>query len=185
MRLFISIPLSKKSVFSVKKIADSLSPDLKPVNGIKFVPSEKWHLTLVFLGEQKDISIPTISDAIKKSISSLKPPDIQLESIKYLPDKKPHMLWLATAETTSKYLESIKNRVENNLKDSGINWKQENHSYNGHITLARFNPSSAKILPKIEQDIAITFKARSVDLVASTLQKSGSKYETLFSMEYK
>lgn len=188
MKLFISIPVSKKAANSIEKTMKKLRPKLMAHADVDFVPKADWHITLSFLGKQKENSLEDISSAIEKTIAGFKSPDIQLDKIDYAPkeDEEKNMLWLIPKRATAKYLKSIKEQLEMNLKDQGITWKESEFKYNPHITLAKFKGSEIEDLPKkLQKKVEITFRAQSMNLVHSTKGKDGHNYKTVFSMQYK
>lgn len=188
MRVFISIPVSKKAANSIEGVMKKIRPKIMAHTDVDFIPKANWHITLSFLGEQKEGSIENISSAMEKTIAGFKSPDIQLDKIDYAPEEneEKNMLWLFPKRATAKYLKSIKEQLEENLKEHGVTWKEsEFNKYNPHITLAKFKESEVIDLPKIQKKMDLTFRAQSMDLVHSKEGDGNHDHKVIFSMQYK
>ena len=53
------------------------------------------------------------------------------------------------------------------------------------MTLARFQGIPSKSLLKIEKDLSLEFEAESLDLMESTLKRSGAEYAVLLKVAFK
>jgi len=182
VRLFIAIPIPEEVRAKIK----DLVRDLESVRGlpknIRFAPAENWHFTLTFLGYQDELVVP----AVKKSLTSILASDvnnnieIQFEKLTYgPPGRTPRMVWLTTTKATSATLGRIKDDIEKELLKSGVKWRRENRPYQAHLTLARFPAQSAEDLPTIEQDVNWEYTAGEINLMKSTLKRTGAEYEIL------
>lgn len=184
MRLFISIP-------TTKKVNKQLENELKDVQAkmkgqdVKYQHPEKWHFTLVFLGDQKESTVNKIKSAIEKSLNTIKSTYITLNKINYSPGRDPRMIWARTNEDSSRELESIKGKIVENLKLEGINWKRNKRSFKGHLTLARFNFNKVDTNIDIKKEIDIRYQSPSIQLVKSELKKGGSEYTVLEEFDFK
>ena len=182
-RLFIAINLPQN-------IKNKIAAEIEKVryeftNDIRFLEPENWHITLVFLGYQKDELVTNILEAIGDTIQDFPVPRIELSDIGYGPvDKTPRMIWLNGSLNTSKTLTEIRSPLVNALLDGGVNFKQEYRGFKTHITLARFQASARKNLPLIDKKIDWNFTAKSVDLMESHLARSGATYQKLASIEF-
>lgn len=177
MRIFVSIPTTNK----VNKRLESELKDVQKImkeQDIRYLPPDKWHITLVFLGEQSKPSIDRIKSGIQESLGFIEPVDIKFESIQYPPGRDPRMIWAKTDEDSSIKLESMKGKIVKELKLKGVQWKRSKHSYKGHITLARFdfnNVDSKEIKKKVD----IQYKSPSIQLLKSELKPGGAEYTVL------
>lgn len=177
MRLFISIPTTEEVN---NQLQDELKETQEIIKGqdIRYRPPKKWHITLIFLGEQKESSLDKIKSGIQKSLKQIKTIDIKLESIQYPPGRDPRMIWARTDEDSSRKLESMKGKMVEELKLNGVKWKRSKHSYKGHITLARFDFNNVET-KEIQKDINIEYESPSVQLVKSELKQEGAEYTVL------
>lgn len=187
MRLFIAIPLSDK----IREEIQNLVTDFKKVRGfpkgIRFIPSENWHFTLTFLGYQNESVIPVVKKTLTNltRLNLVNRVKVDFEEAIYGPvQKTPRMIWLTTTPRTSANIEGLKNLLEDALSENGVKWNRETRPYLGHLTLARFEPTARKLLPKIERSLNWSYEPTSLDLMRSTLLRSGAVYDKIFSVDF-
>ena len=182
--LAINIPLSTERV--IEDETESIKSTVP--KGIRFIPSENWHITVSFLGGQTDENVVKISEISKKIAADFAPIEANFEKIVYGPSNaNARMIWLATDYETSSRIEVIKQMIENKLMEEGIPFKRDGKKFNGHITLARFDKDKsigASDLPELNQGLGINFLARSLDLMESDLKPRGAEYSVLGKFEF-
>ncbi len=204
-RLFIAIPLSASTAHSLKRITAELYEKLesstdtdsvvnkesKIMDKIRFIPRENWHITVTFLGDQNDNSLPAIADAIKIATNSFEPIEIAFEKIGYIPAKateknsKARMIWLHADRASSERISKVKDVLDTALASRGIAFQREMKLFLGHITLARFGEGvDLSLLPQIERTVKFNFSGVSLDLMESELKKSGAEYGLLQSFAF-
>ena len=181
--LAVNLPLSVKKVIEneVEKIKERMP------ESVRFIPSENWHITVSFLGNQSDENIVKISDVAKKVAANFAPIEAKFEKIVYGPSNaNAKMIWLTTNYETSSRLEIIKQMIENRLLEEGINLRLEHRKFNGHVTLARFdkNLGISELPLNLEDDLELDFLARSLDFMESDMRPSGATYSTLGKFEF-
>lgn len=181
--LAVNLPLSVKKVIEdeVEKIKEKIP------ESVRFIPSENWHITVSFLGNQSDENIAKISDIAKKIAANFAPIEARLEKIVYGPSNaNAKMIWLITDYETSSRLEIIKQMIENRLIEEGINLRLEHRKFNGHITLARFdkNLGVSELPLNLEDELELDFLARSLDFMESDMRPNGAEYSTLGKFEF-
>jgi len=179
LRLFIAFLVPE----DIKNSIAELVAETQKIPGlpeeIRFVPEENWHFTLVFLGYQPEGKLPAIEDAVK----SCKPSEavrIEFEKLIYGPSGGlPRMVWLNTTKETLAALGRIKNELEKELMENGVKWRRESRPYRPHLTLAKFRPRPAKNLPLIERDVNLGYSTGEINLMKSTLKRTGAEYEKI------
>lgn len=180
--LAVNLPLSvgKAIEDEILKIKTKLPEE------VRFLPTQNWHITLLFFGNQTDENIVKISETARRVTSEFAPIEAAFERIVYGPSSaKPRMIWLATDYDTSSRLETIKQMIENRLDEQGINSKREKRKLNGHITLARFGKKTGvSELPRLNQELKLNFFVRSLDFMESKLKPSGANYSVLEKFEF-
>jgi len=200
-RLFVAINPPKEIKYQIDAICEDLKPKFPET---RFIPAENLHVTLTFLGDQPDESISPILEAIKKTISAIassldiskrsfaiEPLQIELENSIFSSPKKPaNKIWLIATKQTSKKLEEIKNKLDEELIKNSVQFKVENWGFNAHITLARShrNIDIRGLSTESNKTISegkIKFEVISIDLVQSTLYESGAEYEILEKVDFK
>jgi 2'-5' RNA ligase len=181
-RTFISIALPSQITRHIAGHLEALRGDqnYEPIfqNG-RMMPSDQWHITLSFLGDQEDNSIANIVNTLKKVNEAIDVPEIAFENISYgPPGKNPRMLWLTTTKETSRELGAIKLMIEDALDEIGIRYDREYRDFHGHITLVRFSRSDIP-LPSIALPIRLAFSPKGFSLMESHLARSGAEYDIL------
>ena len=159
-RLFIAIPLTASVARSVKRISAEIEERFSAFDGtdqqIRFTLQGNWHLTVTFLGDQDDIMLPAIADAVKIVSRKFVAPEIVFEKIDYGPGRNvpPRMIWLCADRASSGRIAKIRDFLEDALTSRGVPFQREMRLFSGHITLARFGEEAdLSSLPKIERPL--------------------------------
>jgi 2'-5' RNA ligase len=184
-RLFIAINLPEQVKLRITEIIKQINPEkFSDKSNFRWLSSENWHLTPIFLGYQPDEAINPILNSLKETVKNLPPPTVEFEKIIYGPLGRPaRMIWLTGTKETSKTLGVIKTKLEDELIKNGVRFQRENRLYNAHLTLARFRPTPENLqLPNYQ--LLITFYAQSLDLMESYLKRTGAEYEILASLTF-
>ncbi len=192
-RLFLAVNLPEEIKEKIKEAIKQISRN----EGIRFIPSLNWHLTISFLGYQKEELVEAILKSVEKTINrhnyAVKDLEIEFEKIILAPPgKKARMIWLVGTKETSKNIFAVKSRFENILIQNGVIFKKEYQLFNSHLTLARFHSQADEIdLVQVSSDIAIannkikeekekfSFFADKLDLMESKLHKNGPSYNVV------
>ena len=159
-RIFIAINLPKNIKNELVKYQEKW-PDLP----IKWTKKENLHITLDFAGKINDDELLGIIDKTKKMAEKVSSFPVNLNKIHYGPPDKspPRMIWV-----TGEKIESM------DLKP--------------HITLGRirqweWRKIEPEEIPEINEDISLTFKANSIDIMESQLSQRGPKYTIIESIK--
>jgi len=188
-RLFIAINLPK----NIKNRIDAVVAELEEKEkNIRFLPSDNWHLTVSFLGDQPDEAIPGILDALKKTVKKYSDIftdedfKIEFDEFVYGPSNKPpRMIWLKGTEETSQRIGELKKDLENNLFANNVRFESENRKYSSHITLARFREGEInKISNHSIAQAQFSFFVKSLDLIESFLSRNGAEYDILQEVDF-
>lgn len=173
LRLFIAIPIPEDIKDSISRIIQKII-----LKNAKFVLPENWHFTLTFLGNQNEKEIPNIQNAINETKAQITEKNtIEIEKITYgPPGQTPRMIWVVSDKKTNNTLGKIKSSLEAALESFGVIWKKDNYPFQGHITIARFNPTPVNNLPRIEKNLNYRFNITSIDLMQSTLTRQRAIY---------
>jgi len=186
IRCFIAVDLPdyiKHKLFDIiKDIKQKYSLPLR------WVSSEKYHITLKFLGE---ISFNRL-ERIKKILYEIDKENIHfimnINSVGVFPSQKvPRVLWVGFNEKTGN-LEKLYNFLEKSLDELGF--KPEKRKFTPHITLARckkmtisekekFNKMILEIDEKLKNLSSEKFLVNTLVLFKSELHPAGSIYTKL------
>jgi len=182
-RIFIAINLPDKIKKTFAKYQKNL-PDFP----IRWAKKENMHLTLVFIGYVKDENIPKICKAVKKACAEHKSFKINLNEICYGPPKKmpPRMIWVKGDQPEE--LIKLKLDLEKYLVESEIGFIEDNKKFHTHITLGRIKAWEWKRIepeerPDVNQDLDLNFEVNSIEIMESTLRRTGAQYNTLLSIK--
>ncbi len=128
MRLFYALLLAEESIDWLVRIRDQAADHA--LKG-RFVPPDRMHLTIQFLGEKSDQDLPVLLDILE----SLPEPPPQLESDGYdsFKGREGHILYLAVKKTPQ--LKTLHMALTEQLILEGH--EVENRRYQPHITLGR------------------------------------------------
>ncbi|WP_461256039.1 RNA 2',3'-cyclic phosphodiesterase [Treponema sp. R80B11-R83G3] len=134
-RLFISVNCDekvKKQILHVQEKIKGLS-----IKGNFSLP-ENIHLTLVFIGETPDETIPLLTSAIEKSLmQSTAPFTLTFTTAGCFKHSNKELWWIGTDNNDKRLdiLKTIRGRITNDLISKGVQF--DNRPFNPHITLGR------------------------------------------------
>lgn len=178
-RIFIAINLPEK----IKKELSNFERDFSNIPG-RWVKPENLHITLLFLGSIKTENLPKIFETLNSVVSSFSKFKIELEKISFFPPKSfpPRMVWVFIKK--SEILEKLQKELEKKMIKSQIPFQKEEKEFAPHITLARikkfeFRRLELEELPKIDEEINLSFEAQSIDVMESHLKRKGPEYTLL------
>ena len=139
-RLFIGIPIESKKVAIQAEIWKNDS-ELNE-NVLKWVNSENWHITLIFLGSTSESAISQLQELIEESFADVRAFTTNLKGLGVFPDlHNPKVLWLGIENI--RCLIPATSRMGEWLQQSGF--LLENKPLKPHLTLARIKNSAHRI----------------------------------------
>ena len=184
-RIFIAINLPedvKKQLLEYK----NKWPELPA----RWVSKDNLHLTLAFLGNTSNQELAEVCKLIQIVGGRHQPFSLEFTKIVYGPDqRRPSMIW-ATGEKSSE-LTVLQKGVETALAESSeIHYRSEKRPYTSHLTLARLKTfelqrMETEELPNVNEEISLSFKVTSIEVMESTLRRSGAQYTILQSFMLK
>ena len=165
MRLFYGI-------FPPKTIQEALKTPQDKVAGYKGWKASKTdqlHITLLFLGELEATRLPELKKLGKTIASTVKPFEIQLGGTGYFPASGAPRVWFVKA--IGEGLEPLAAAFRKALPE--VEAKEKFHP---HLTLARKKSPAPRVAPLM---LELSFQAKEVCLVESTLDPKGSQYRVV------
>ena len=180
MRLFVAVEIDA----AVARVIDECSAALKrdalshaPRARITWVPSERLHLTIRFIGEVDDDRVDTIADALKPALTT-KAFDLACEGAGAFPASgHPRVLWIGIAGGVES-LAALEREVSGRLTSCGI--PRETRQYRPHLTLARVRDATGlRSGPLMEGCATRRFGTSHVDAITlfqSRLSPQGPTY---------
>jgi len=190
MRLFYAIILPDDVRKQIARVQNLLKSHIG-VQGVRWEPPEKLHITVRFLGEVAPGQLEAVKAAGLAVASGISPFSLYLGGLGTFPQKRsPRVLWLGIENDVQGY-EHLVRQLELELRTRGIaadrsagNEAPEPHP---HITLARAkSPEGSKAMSRslaknISEytDIKAVFFVYNIVLVESELLPNGSRYSVL------
>lgn len=178
MRLFLAIdtPASVKA-----KMAEIQAELKKSQADVKWDTSDKFHITLKFLGETKDELLSAITGILETVGTKFSSFQIEYDDIGCFPNwKQPRVLWIGANEPSGS-LSKLKRFLDIELEKLGF--ETEDRKFHPHITLGRVKSQhNIKNLTVIMESLKFTSEittCREILLMRSILKPSGSEYSTL------
>jgi 2'-5' RNA ligase len=151
----------------------------------RWVARSNVHITIKFLGETADETVPPLIDVVSGVCREIAPFDITLGGLGGFPNlKKPRVLFY---ETTSgaRELAELARRIETVLQDE-LSIPMERRPFRAHATVARVKqpvaPALEARLQRAPPVDAGSQRVQSVSLMKSELRREGAVYEVVKSI---
>lgn len=139
------------------------------------------HLTLKFLGEIPQTSVPNISAAASRAVARLAPFAIRLELVGVFPTHgQPRVLWIGSNDFSGN-LGKLHQRLEEESAKEGF--PKDERLFHPHLTVARLRqPREARVLAAAHKQLEFEVAEIVVTellVIRSELSKEGAKYSTI------
>ncbi|MFM7071669.1 MAG: RNA 2',3'-cyclic phosphodiesterase [Planctomycetota bacterium] len=166
MRLFVAFVPSREAVDHLAESLETLrnSPPWSSLPGIRWVPPERWHVTLAFLGEVNERIIPQITLALHNAAQQhALLQSLQLHGL----GRFPSVLWVGLQPTarfspTARLARSVQRAV----RQAGV--PIERRPWRAHLTVARLRGlPSADALPALPTYCGPTWSVQTLQLIQS------------------
>lgn len=157
---------------------------------VRWTKKASLHITLVFLGHVNEQDLYQVCNITKKVAKNNEPFFIHFKRVLFgPPGRSPRMIWIegicpefAEGKKIDK-LSYLKQDLENALNsEKSIDFKLESRPFSPHITLARIRMEEWRHLqkiPKIEEEINLSFSVNSIEVMESQLLRDGAEYTIL------
>lgn len=180
MRLFIAINLPDTEKQRLSETLAAIA-ERHPLP-VRWVAADSLHITLKFLGEVAESTIPQLEEALRVASDDFVPFDVAIGGFGAFPSSsRPSILWVGVTAPTE--LANLQQRIEAGAVPLGF--EPEGRTYTPHITVARAE-KNARIRDRARMDrIAAEFdykqvvRVRSVDLMRSFTGPRGARYELM------
>jgi len=181
MRLFLAISLPPATVAA---IGEAIAPLRTAAPALRWIPLEKWHLTVRFIGDQPIERIGEIREALDAATRRHVEAPLAIGGIGAFPNfRRARVIWIGVAPDPR--LEMLHHDVESACVALGM--EHEGRPFRPHVTLARMTPgtdeSTLRALARAARRVRYseTIDADSVDLMASELAPDGPRYRLIHS----
>jgi 2'-5' RNA ligase len=155
---------------------------------VKWVDSERIHLTLKFLGNIDAASIPQLSEAISEAAREITPFRLETGKPGGFPNlRAPRVLWIGLRCDTDS-LTVLQKNIESALVPLGF--PREKKAFLPHLTFGRVRDQASandlhrlgEITASIELDSPLSFAVNSFNLMRSVLTREGPIYTRLYTI---
>jgi 2'-5' RNA ligase len=139
------------------------------------------HLTLKFLGEIPQQSVPDLSVAAACSAAGVKPFSIRIEQTGTFPERgQPRVLWIGINDSSGTLAE-LHARLENESAEAGF--AREARPFHPHLTVARLRtPEGARALAAAHKEAEfapVEIAVFELVVIRSELSSAGSKFSVI------
>lgn len=153
--------------------------------GISWVPEDRLHLTMEFLGEQPESGVPALTAALSGAVGRHGRVSLALRGLGAFPNlRAPRIVWMGVEPDPK--LELLQHDLARVCGELG--YEREARAFRPHITLgrarARVKADAARALASAARAVeyAGVVEVRTVDLMESRLLPAGARYSVVAAM---
>ncbi|MDR9487488.1 RNA 2',3'-cyclic phosphodiesterase [Salibacter sp.] len=140
---------------------------------MRWIPPANYHITLLFMGETGEQSVPEIKKAVESILNSTPPlPTLTFDSFKTVHGNKPKMIWAAYKH--SKQWQTLRDNLYYAVIGKG---KPDHVVFSPHVTMARVYDKKPIQCPDVSGEMDLTVEPNELILMQSLLKKEGAEYE--------
>jgi 2'-5' RNA ligase len=180
IRAFIAVEIDT----GVRAAAEAVQQDLARAGvAVKWVEPDNLHLTLAFLGDVHDRSLPELFVAVGKVAKGEPPFAMTVAGLGAFPNsRRPKVVWGGIAGGTEE-LARLHATLEDPLIDLGL-YRREDRGYTPHLTLGRVSGEKAgqalsPLLPQYADWSGGTTAVSELVIYSSELRRDGPVYTAL------
>jgi 2'-5' RNA ligase len=137
MRLFIAVDIDASVRRELEAVQRRLRQNLSG-RGFKWVHPDLIHLTLKFLGEVPDASVPQVCQVARETAARHGAFELRVQGLGTF-GRPPRVFWAGVQ--ISEALSLLQEDLERSFENAG--WPREEKSFSGHLTLARLQDPKA------------------------------------------
>jgi 2'-5' RNA ligase len=183
MRLFVAVEIGDALSARAAELSRELqrrAADAAPRAKVTWVPADRLHLTVRFIGEIDDARAQTVCEALKPALP-VSAFDLTLHGAGAFPKGgSPRVLWVGVTAGREPLL-AIEGEVTSRLTPLGI--EEEARAFSPHLTLARVREPAglrtARLLDGLTEREVGTARIDAITLFQSTLSPKGPTYTPL------
>lgn len=151
---------------------------------VRWARPKTIHITLAFIGYINDEELLEVCKATEETTKNNSSFSITLQNICYGPVGKvpPRMIWV-TGQKSAEFV-NLKNDLEKRLSLSQVAYTPERRGFVPHITLGRirqwqWHGLDPEQIPDITQELNLSFRVSSIEIMESNLKRGGPEYKML------
>jgi RNA 2',3'-cyclic 3'-phosphodiesterase len=179
VRLFVAVEIDERVAEQVMAVSDELRRRIEaraPAARLTWVPRERLHLTLRFIGEVDESRAAQIAGALQPPLE-IEPFDMVIDGAGAFPPRgAPRVLWAGIVRGEPELI-ALERQVTARLLPCGVS--PDDRPYRPHLTLARVREASGLRTTGLFQDLPGVTGAsavRTITLFQSRLSPKGPTY---------
>jgi 2'-5' RNA ligase len=187
IRAFIAVDLPPDLRARLAEICDQLRTEMGQVP-VRWVPPEKMHLTLKFLGDVSMNNVNVLQDILRGETVDREPFAISLGGLGAFPKvRRPRVIWVGVEAPPE--LESLQRGIDK--QTAKVGYPPDRRPFSPHITVGRVSrnasPAEVRVIGDTLNEANVGYlgvaRVQAVHLYRSDLQPGGAVYHRLFSAE--
>ena len=143
-------------------------------NAVRWVDQANYHITLAFLGEQRERDLETLAEHLDAHLPATGF-SIAVSHFSPFPESRPKLI--AAMIARSPELQELQQQVANSVLSCNMNI--DKRRFTPHITLGRFRHSKNTFAGAIPTSIDVSAEVNEVVVYESILTPSGAEYDPL------
>lgn len=178
IRAFLAVALESQVIAKIGDVIERLKPEIP---GVRWVPIDKLHVTLKFLGDIDEALVESIGAALNRQLRLFPRCTINAKGLGVFPGlKRPRILWVGLAGSQ---LVSLALKIESALEPMGF--VPEARAFTPHLTIGRWRQSATapqSLAQQLNQWQTYDFGPSRIDhvkLIQSVLNPDGASYSEL------
>jgi 2'-5' RNA ligase len=183
VRLFVAVEIDEALRRAAAGLASALqvrATQTAPASKITWVPDERRHLTVRFIGQVSDDRVAGITEVLSRPLAA-SPFAIEVSGVGVFPARgAPTVLWAGVLDPTGG-LAALENEVSTRL--SGLGFAREDRPFRAHLTLARVREAAGlrarTLLDALDTRRLGTMTVRAITLFESRLSPRGPQYRVI------
>ena len=183
MRLFVAVEIAPHVAAGAAALIDALrsrAERLAPHARITWIPEDRLHVTVRFIGNADESKADAIRTALEPRIDAA-PFDLVFAGAGAFPKTgAPRVLWSGVADG-GEPLRGVEREITDRLHRAGV--APESRDYRPHLTLARVRDAvglkSASLLEGLADQVVGTTRVEAITLFESRLSPTGPTYVPL------
>lgn len=159
---------------------DELAGMVRPLRASmpgRFIPRENWHVTLAFLGDVPEATLPDVEDALDEAAKGIGRVTLAPDRLGKFGRSADASFWLGLADDLC--LTALATRLREELREREIDF--DDRPFLPHITLARRARIPKGELPPLP--FPVPAQATRVAVLKSTLSREGASYEEIYGID--
>jgi 2'-5' RNA ligase len=185
IRTFIAVDLPSSVLEALGQVSSQLQEKL-PDTPVRWVNSQKMHLTLKFLGDISKKNIGMVEKILHSEASKRQAMEIGIGGIGAFPKMRhPRVIWIGIEAPTELF--DLRRGIEDGVARMGYNY--DKYDFTPHLTLGRISRKASardvrtvgNVLHEFQVGFIGVARIGAVHLYRSDLHPDGAKYTCLYS----